>query len=411
VNRQSKCRLCSEPLRHVFADLGTTPLCESFVSAATYNEPEQSFPLRAYVCGVCFLVQVEELVRPADIFSDYAYFSSYSDSWVDHAKRYATAVRQRFDLNANSFVVELGSNDGYLLQHFVAMDIPVLGIDPAGSVAAAARGRRVPTEVTFFTDEVAHRLAAERRAELIIANNVLAQAPDLHDFVAGVERLLAPTGIVTVEVPHLLRLMEGNQFDTIYHEHFSYFSLMALERLFGDHGLRCFGVDELPTHGGSLRLYLCHAADSSRSASGGVAALRRKEVDAGLDRIECYAGFAERVKETKRRILEMLIDLTRRGRTIAGYGAPGKGSTLLNYCGIGTDFIPYTVDRNPNKHGRYLPGSRIPIFPPERIAETKPDFVFILPWNLTDEIVGQLSFIRAWGGRFIVPIPEPRVIE
>lgn len=405
------CRSCAAALRHVFVDLGTTPLCESYVDAAAYNAPEPFYPLRAHVCAVCFLVQIEELIRPEDVFSSYAYFSSYSDSWVEHARRYAAMARQRFSLSAKSFVVELGSNDGYLLQHFVAAGVPALGVDPAANVAEAARRCGVPTEVAFFGAGVARRLGANRKADLIVANNVLAQAPNLHDFISGMKLLLAPAGVITVEVPHLLRLMQGNQFDTIYHEHFSYFSLLAAQRLFADHGLRCFDIDELATHGGSLRLYLCHAGDSSKDDSGTVASVRRAELEAGFDRLESYAGFAERVKETKRKLLELLIGLTRSGRSIAGYGAPGKGNTLLTYCGIGTDFIPYTVDRNPHKQGRFLPGSRIPIHAPGRIAETKPDYLFILPWNLKDEIIEQMSFIRGWGGRFIVPIPEPRIIE
>jgi hypothetical protein len=411
MSPQPTCRLCSEPLRHTFVDLGTTPLCESYVSAAAYNDPEAVYPLRAFVCDRCFLVQLEPLVGPEEVFSHYAYFSSYSDTWVEHARRYAAMARRRFGLTGRSFVVELGSNDGYLLRHFVAAGIPALGVEPAANVAAAARRCGVPTEVAFFGEECARRLAARGQADLIVANNVLAQIPALHDFVGGIELLLAPAGVVTVEVPHLLRLMEGNQFDTIYHEHFSYFSFLAAERLFAVHGLRCFDADELPTHGGSLRLYLRRAADESGSEGEAVAALRRTELDAGLDRLECYAAFAERVRETKRRILELLIDLMRRGRSVVGYGAPGKGNTLLNYCGIGTDFIAYTVDRNPHKQGKFLPGSRIPIHPPSRVAETRPDYLLVLPWNLKDEIMAQMAHVRRWGGRFIVPIPEPQVVE
>ncbi|MGH7790366.1 MAG: methyltransferase domain-containing protein, partial [Candidatus Binatia bacterium] len=404
------CRLCSTPLRHTVVDLGTTPLCESYVSAAAYNEPEAFYPLHALVCGVCYLVQIEQLVSPESVFAEYAYFSSYSDTWVAHARGFASAARQRFGLTVQHFVVELGSNDGYLLQHFAADGIPVLGVDPAANVAAAARDRHLDTDVAFFGLTVARRLAARRRADLIVANNVLAQVPDLHDFVAGIALLLAPAGVVTIEVPHVLRLLEGNQFDTIYHEHFSYFSLHAAERLFAHHDLRCFDVEELTTHGGSLRLYLCHGTDPMQRDTAAVAGLRRRERDAGLLRLDTYAGFAARARETKRRLLEFLIDAARRGHRIAGYGAPGKGNTLLNYCGVGTDFIAYTVDRNPYKQGKYLPGSRIPVYAPERIAETKPDYLFILPWNLKDEIIEQMSFIRAWGGRFVVPIPEPQVI-
>ncbi len=405
------CRLCAEPLRHTFVDLGTTPLCESFVSFARRNDPELAYPLHAYVCGNCLLVQLEQLVSPQEVFTEYAYFSSYSDTWVEHARRYVAMARRRFGLTARSFVVELGSNDGYLLRHFVAGGIPVLGIEPAANVAAAARQQMVPTEVAFFDEEYARRAATRQQADLIVVNNVLAQVPTLHDFVGGIKVLLAPAGVVTVEVPHLLQLMRGNQFDTIYHEHYSYFSFLAAERLFSTHALRCFDVDELPTHGGSLRLYFCHAADSSKLDGPAVAGLRWNERAAGLDQLESYAVFAERVKETKRRILELLIDLRRRGRSIVGYGAPGKGNTLLNYCGIGTDFISYTVDRNPHKHGQLLPGSRIPIHAPSRVAETRPDYLFILPWNLKDEIMAQMAQVRRWGGRFIVPIPVPQVVE
>ena len=400
------CRSCAAVLRHVFVDLGTTPLCESYVSAECYHEPEPVYPLRAYVCASCFLVQLEALVAAEAIFTEYAYFSSYSDSWVRRAERYAEMVMARFGFDDDSLVVEVGSNDGYLLQHFVARGVPVLGVDPAANVAAAARARDVPTLVRFFGAATARELTEQGRgADLIAANNVLAQVPDLHDFLTGVALLLKPHGVATVEVPHLMRLMEENQFDTIYHEHYSYFSFLAAQRIFTQHGLRCFDVEELPTHGGSLRIYACHAEDATRPTRPAIAELERRERAAGLDHLECYAGFAERVKETKRSILEFLIDAKRRGRRVAGYGAPGKGNTLLNYCGVRTDFIDYTVDRNPYKQGKFLPGTRIPIYAPERIAETRPDYVFVLPWNLKDEIVEQMRGIRAWGGRFVIPIP------
>jgi SAM-dependent methyltransferase len=309
-------------------------------------------------------------------------------------------------------VVELASNDGYLLQHFVARGIPVLGIDPAGNVALAAREKRVPTLVRFFGASAARELARDgRQADLIAANNVLAQVPDLHDFVAGIARLLKPRGVATIEVPHLLRLMERNQFDTIYHEHFSYFSFLTAQRLLARHGLRCFDVEELPTHGGSLRIYACAADGAAWATQPAVGELESRERSAGLDELNGYAAFAERVRETKRAILAFLIDAKRRGRSVVAYGAPGKGNTLLNYCGVGTDFIDYTVDRNPYKQGRFLPGSRIPICPPERIAETKPDYLFVLPWNLQDEIIEQMGSIRAWGGRFVIPIPTLHVVS
>jgi hypothetical protein len=406
------CRFCKAALHHTFVDLGATPLCESYVSAERYDEPEAVYPLRAYVCAKCFLVQLEAVVPAEAIFTEYAYFSSYSDTWVQRAERYAEMVLARFGLGGESLVVEAGSNDGYLLQHFVRRGVPVLGIDPAANVAPAARERGVPTLVRFFGGATAQGLVAEgRRADLIVANNVLAQVPDLHDFVAGMALLLAPHGVVTIEIPHLMRLMGENQFDTIYHEHFSYFSFLAAQRIFAHHGLRCFDVEELPSHGGSLRVFACRADDGMRPTRPAVAELERRERAAGFEHLECYAGFAERVKETKRGILEFLIDAKRRGRRVAAYGAPGKGNTLLNYCGVRTDFIDYTVDRNPYKQGKYLPGTRIPIYAPERIAQTRPDYLFILPWNLKDEIIEQMRGIRAWGGRFVIPIPTPHVIE
>ena len=405
------CRFCAAVLQHVFVDLGATPLCESYIAGERYDDAEPFYALRAYVCAACFLVQLDTLVAATAIFTDYAYFSSYSDTWVERARRYTDDVVGRFGLHRGSSVVELGSNDGYLLQHFVARGIPVLGIDPAANVAAAARARDVPTLARFFDAATARELvAAGRQADLIAANNVLAQVPDLHDFVAGLALLLAPHGVATVEVPHLLCLMEENQFDTIYHEHFSYFSFLTARQLFAYHGLRCFDVDELPTHGGSLRLYLCHADDPTRSTGAAVEELARRERTAGLDHLEAYAAFAERVKEAKRAILDFLIDAKRRGCTVVGYGAPGKGNTLLNYCGVRTDFIDYTVDRNPHKQGKFLPGTRIPIHPPERISETKPDYLFVLPWNLRDEIMEQMHGIRAWGGRFVIPIPTLQVL-
>jgi SAM-dependent methyltransferase len=404
------CRFCRAPLPEPFVDLGTTPLCESYVTAERYNEPEPFFPLRAFACASCHLVQIEELVAPGAIFTEYAYFSSYSSTWVEHARDYSRMAVQRFGLDRRTLVVEVGSNDGYLLQHFAGAGIPVLGIDPAANIARVAEEKGVPTRVAFFGRATAEQLAeGGRRADLIAANNVLAQVADLHDFVAGFQVLLAPRGVITVEVPHLLRLIERNQFDTIYHEHFSYFSMLAAQRIFARHGLRCFDVDELATHGGSLRIYFCHEGDG-RPTRPSVDAIEEAERAAGLAGPECFAAFGERVKETKRRVLEFLIDAKRRGRSVAGYGAPGKGNTLLNYCGIGTDFIEYTVDRNPYKQGKFLPGSRIPIHRPERIAETRPDYVFLLPWNLKDEIIAQMQLIRSWGGRFVVPIPSLEVV-
>jgi SAM-dependent methyltransferase len=404
------CLFCTTPLRHTVVDLGMSPLCESFLTAEQLNQMEPFYPLHVWVCERCFLVQVEEYVRPEGIFTEYAYFSSYSDSWLAHAKAYVEMITARLGLNAGSRVVELGSNDGYLLQFFVARGIPVLGVDPARNVAQAAIARGVPTVTKLFGRETARELVREGApADLICGANVLAQVPDVNDFVGGIALLLKPGGVVTVEFPHLMRLMAENQFDTIYHEHFSYFSFLTAERIFAAHGLTLFDVEELPTHGGSLRIYARHAEDTARPVTERAVKLRDRERAAGLDRLETYASFTEQVHETKRGLLEFLIGARRRGKRVAGYGAPGKGNTLLNYCGIRTDFLEYTVDRNPYKHGRFLPGTHIPIYPPERIRETRPDYVLILPWNLKDEIMEQLAFIRSWGGQFVVPIPDVKV--
>ena len=408
--RHDHCRSCGGAL-HDFVDLGTSPLCESFLSASQLDAMEPHYPLKVMVCGSCYLAQVKEYVAPGDIFREYAYFSSYSQAWLDHARAYVDMAVARFGLGPQSHVVELASNDGYLLQYFVAKGIPALGIDPAENVAKAAEARGVPTLARFFDMTIAAKLAAKgRSADLVIGNNVLAQVPDLDGFLAGVATLLKPDGVATFEFPHLLRLIEQNQFDTIYHEHFWYFSLLAIQRLLATHGLRVFDVEELPTHGGSLRLFVCHAG-AERAARPTVGALIAREVRSGLTDPARYALFAEQVRETKRGLLEFLIAAKRARKTIVGYGAPGKGNTLLNYCGIGTDFIDYTVDRNPYKHGKYLPGSRIPIQAPDAIATTRPDYVLILPWNIKDEIMQQMAYIRDWGGRFVVPIPAVRVYE
>jgi SAM-dependent methyltransferase len=349
---------------------------------------------------------VEEYVGPERIFDDYAYFSSYSDAWLRHAQSYTDMIVSRLSLDAQSHVVELGSNDGYLLQYFVARGVPALGVEPASTVAAAALAKGIPTTTRLFGRETAQALVAEgKQADLIIGNNVLAQVTDLNGFVAGMKTLLKPRGVITMEFPHLLRLIDQNQFDTIYHEHFSYFSFMTAQQIFAAHGLTLFDVEELWTHGGSLRIYARHADDASRPIGPRVAALLAQEKTAGLDRLERYSAFTEQVEETKRKLLQFLIDARRAGKTVAGYGAPGKGNTLLNYCGIRTDFVEYTVDRNPYKHGRFLPGTHIPIFDPEKIKETRPDYLLILPWNLKDEIMGQMAEIRAWGGQFVIPIP------
>src|SRR2546421_4540284 len=409
-NNHRGCRFCGTKLEHTFVDLGMSPLCESYVSADHLNDMEPFYPLHVYVCGECFLVQLQEFVEREHIFSDYAYFSSYSDSWLAHAKKYTGQMVERFGINGQSFVVELASNDGYLLQYFVERQIPVLGIEPAANVAEVATKKGVPTLVKFFGRDTARELAAcGKQADLLLGNNVLAQVPDLNDFVGGMKILLKPGGVITMEFPHLQRLMEQNQFDTIYHEHFSYFSLVTTERIFAAHGLKLFDVEELPTHGGSLRIHACHADDSSKAVSDAIDSLRVREQKYGLDCLERYLAFGENVKETKRKLLDFLIRARREGKKIVGYGAPGKGNTLLNYCGIRTDFLEFTVDRNPYKHGKFLPGTHIPIFPTEELRAARPDYVFILPWNLKDEIIGQLSFARDWGGKFIVPIPEVKV--
>jgi hypothetical protein len=408
---QHRCRFCGTALSQTFADLGMSPLCESFLTADALDRVEPFYPLHAQVCSECFLVQLQEYVPPAEIFNEYAYFSSYSTAWLRHAEDYVAMAVDRFRLGRESFVIELASNDGYLLQYLVQRGIPCLGVEPAANVAEAARQKGVETIVRFFDTTMAKELRDEgRQADLIVGNNVLAQVPDINSFVGGLGVALKASGTVTMEFPHLMRLVEGNQFDTIYHEHFSYFSLIAVERIFATHGLTIFDVEELWTHGGSLRIYARHADDAARPVSRRVLDLRAREEEAGFRLLDTYAAFEERMRETKRRLLELLIRAKRDGKTIAGYGAPGKGNTLLNYCGLRTDFIDYTVDRNPYKHGRFLPGTRIPIHAPSHIEETRPDFVLVLPWNLKDEIMAQLAHIRGWGGRFIVPIPEAVVV-
>ncbi|CAH2598737.1 Class I SAM-dependent methyltransferase [Rhodovastum atsumiense] len=405
------CRLCGAGLHHSFIDLGMSPLCESFLRAEQLDAMEPYLPLHALICDTCFLVQLKEYVSPEHIFREYAYFSSYSTSWVAHAKAYCEKVTSRFGLGPESLVVELASNDGYLLQHFPPLGVPVLGIEPAANVAKVAIGKGIPTRVEFFGVALAQQLVAEgRQADLIAGNNVLAQVPDLNDFVAGMSVLLKPEGIITLEFPHLARLMAENQFDTIYHEHFSYFSLLTIAHMAERHRLRIVDVEELPTHGGSLRVYLARA-ESRHEASGAVAALLAREKQLGFDDVAAYAPFAEQVKRTKRRLLSLLIDLRDAGHRICGYGAPGKGNTLLNYCGIGPDFLDFTVDRNPYKHGLFTPGMHVPIRPVEAIDAARPDYLLILPWNLKTEITRQMRHVAEWGGKFIVPIPEPTIID
>jgi len=405
------CRSCGRPLTVTFVDLGTSPLCENFLPAESLDRMEPFYPLHVYVCDACFLVQLREYVSPRDIFRDYAYFSSYSASWLEHCSRYVDQAIGRLGLTPDSQVVEVASNDGYLLQYFLGYGITPLGVEPAANVARDAEARGIPTIVDFFGTGLATKLASERgRADLIIGNNVLAQVSDLHDFVEGLSVLLKPGGTVTLEFPHLLRLMDENQFDTIYHEHFSYFSLLASEKIFEAHGLLVYDVEELATHGGSLRLYLRHAGEGAPGGTPAVAELRGRERERGLGEPAGYAGFAPRVERIKRHLLRFLIDAKEAGKSVAGYGAPGKGNTLLNYCGIRADLLEYTVDRNPHKWGKVLPGTHIPVFAPERLAETRPDYILILPWNLKDEIVSQLDYARAWGARFVIPIPEVQVL-
>jgi C-methyltransferase-like protein/putative zinc binding protein/methyltransferase family protein len=407
---RTRCRFCGTPLRQSFVDLGMSPLCESFVPAIQLNEMEAFYPLHVYVCDHCYLVQLQEYVSRETIFNEYAYFSSYSTSWLEHCRKYCDLMVSRFGLGPESQVIEVASNDGYALQYFVARGIPSLGIEPASNVAQKAIENGVPTRIQFFGRDAARQLVSEgRRADLLFGKNVLAQVHDLNDFVGGMKIALAPGGVITVEFPHLERLVAENQFDTIYHEHFSYFSFLTARVIFAAHRLKLFDVEELKSHGGSLRIYACHDDDDSKAVSDRALDLWERERAAGTLGLDYYRSFAEQVKETKRKLVDFLIRTRREGKTVVGYGAPGKGNTLLNYCGIRTDFLDYTVDRNPYKQGRYLPGTHIPIHHPDRISETRPDYILILPWNLKEEIMEQLDYVRGWGGRFVVPIPETRI--
>lgn len=406
------CRFCDKQLTHQFVFLGSSPLSNSFLAKEQLQKMEPFYPLKVHVCDNCFLVQLEEFESPENIFSEYTYFSSYADTWLKHSKDYVDKMINFFGIDTGSYVVEIASNDGYLLQYFVEKEIPVLGIEPARNVAEVAKQKGIPTEIVFFGTETAKRLASEGKyADLLLGNNVLAHVPALNDFVAGLKILLKPQGVITMEFHYLMRLIEETQFDTIYHEHFSYFSFLTVEKVFAAHGLAIFNVEELPTHGGSLRIYAKHAEDDTKPISERVYELRQREIDSGYTDINHYLTFSEKVKAIKRDILNFLIQAEEEGKVIVGYGAPAKGNTLLNYCGVKTDFLSYTVDRNPYKQGRYLPGSHIPIEAPEKIRETKPDYVFILPWNLKDEIMEQMAFIREWDGKFVVPIPKLTVYE
>lgn len=405
------CRFCATPLVHTFVDLGTSPLCQRHVTPARFNHAESFYPLHVYVCDQCHLVQLPEYCAKEEIFdAEYGYFSSFSDTWLKYAEAYVNMMIPRFGLGKQSKVVEVASNDGYLLQYFVKAGVPVLGIDPTANTAAAAEKKGVRTLVQFFGRKTADAVVAnEGKADLILGNNVLAHVPDINDFVGGMKILLAAGGVITMEFPQLLHLIEQNYWDTIYHEHFSYLSFTTVEMIFAAQGLTLFDVDDLPTHGGSIRIYARHADDTTKPVHPRVAAMKAREKAAGHFDLSYYTHFGERVKESKRALLEFLIATKRAGKTVAAYGAPGKGNTLLNYCGIRTDFVDYTVDRSPHKQGNFLPGTRIPIYSPDKISETRPDCLLILPWNLKDEIMKQMASIREWGGQFVVPIPVVKV--
>nr|WP_277816389.1 class I SAM-dependent methyltransferase [Neptunicella marina] len=406
-----KCRLCNNKLKHSFVDLGMSPLCETFIPPSQLNQPEVFYPLHAYVCEQCLLVQVHEFVSPDEIYQDYPYFSSYSDSWVEHAHRYCENIVQRLGLDANSQVVEIASNDGYLLQHFVTQDIPCFGIEPATNVAEVARKKGINTENLFFGADTAQQLADKHgKADLLIGNNVLAHVPNLLDFIQGLHAMLSDDGVLTMEFPHLQQLIEQSQFDTIYHEHFCYLSLLVVEKAFAKHGLRIFDVEQLATHGGSLRIYACHN-NAQQQTTAALDALRKQEKLAGLTELSTYLTFAEQVQQCKNQLLSFLINAKAQGKKVVGYGAPGKGNTLLNYCGIGPDLLSYTVDRSPHKQGKYTPGTRIPIYAPDKIFATQPDYVLILPWNLATEITQQMQDIKQWGAKFVLPVPTATVLD
>jgi SAM-dependent methyltransferase len=408
----STCRFCATSLHQTFADLGMSPISNAFIKADRAKQGEKFYPLHAYVCDRCLLVQLEEFETPSEIFNaEYAYFSSYSSSWLEHSRRYVTDMLDRFQLDAQSQVVEIASNDGYLLQYFQERGIPVLGIEPAANVAAVARAKGIDSLVQFFSVETATQLVrAGRRADLLLGNNVLAHVPDLNDFVAGLKLLLAPGGVITMEFPHLLNLIQQNQFDTIYHEHFSYFSLLAVDKIFAHHGIVLFDVEQLPTHGGSLRIYGRHQENRERPIGGNIDRLKAAERSAGLEEISTYHAFASQIQTIKRQLLTFLIQAQERGQQVVGYGAPAKGNTLLNYCGVKTDLLAYTVDASPHKQNMLLPGTRIPVYAPQKILETRPDYVLILPWNIRQEIMESMQEVRQWGGQFVVPIPELTVL-
>jgi hypothetical protein len=406
------CRACGALLRESFCDLGVQPLSNAYLTSSQLDFPENVYPLHAYVCSECWLVQLPEIKKPDEIFnSDYAYFSSYSDSWLSHCRQYVEHMIDRFGYDNRSRVVEIASNDGYLLQFFQQRGVPVLGIEPAANCADAARAKGIPTRVEFFGTPVARRLVAESpRPDLVLGNNVLAHVPNLNDFVAGLALLVSDHGVVTMEFPHLLELMRGNQFDTIYHEHYSYFSLSAVERVFTRHQLVIFDVQRLDTHGGSLRIFARHARDGSKPVADAVAQLRELEITEGLEQLQRYRKFCDAVAQTRRQLLHFLTEARRQGKKVWAYGAAAKGNTLLNFCGVRGHLIEAAADRSPHKQGKFMPGSHIPICAPDQLLEARPDYVLVLPWNLRDEIVQQLSAIRTWGGRFVLPIPDLLVL-
>jgi len=408
--KETHCRFCNSNLSKVFVDLGMSPLSNSFLTEDMLDKEEKFYPLAAFVCENCFLVQLPEIENPENIFSDYAYFSSYSETWLKHSENYVNEMLDRFSFDSKSLVVEIASNDGYLLQYFKKKEIPVLGIEPAANVAKVAEQNGVPTIVKFFSVKTANELLTDgKNADLIVGNNVLAHVPNLNDFVEGIRILLKPAGVITMEFPHILQLIQKKQFDTIYHEHFSYFSLLTVQKVFSAHNLTIFDVEELDTHGGSLRIFALHAKNDTIPISERVSELIEKEKKFGITNISTYTNFSEKCKAVKQSIREFFISAKNEGKKIVCYGAAAKGNTLLNYCGIGTDFVEYVVDRSPHKQGMYLPGTHIPITKPEKTRDTKPDYLVILPWNLKDEITKQMSYIRDWGGKFVIPIPEVKI--
>lgn len=410
-----ECRFCGNTLTHVLCNLGMSPLSNSYVKFENVHLGEKFYPLKVWVCDQCLLAQLESFESPDAIFSDYLYFSSFSTSWVEHAQRYCEMMTARFGLNETSHVVEIASNDGYLLQHFKAKGIPVLGVEPAANVAKVAWDeKQIPSLVKFFGVETANELVElGKTADLLLGNNVLAHVPDINDFVGGLKVALKPQGVITFEFPHLQRLIEMNQFDTVYHEHFSYLSFLAVEKVFISHGLAMFDVEELPTHGGSLRIFARHAENDQPAfgVTDRVPAMRKQETDAGLTEMGTYTAFDEKVKATKRKLLKFLMEAKEAGKSVVGYGAAAKGVTLVNYCGVRDDLVDYVVDKSPYKQNHFMPGVRIPIHEPARIFETKPDYVLILPWNLKTEIMGEMEGIREWGGKFVLPIPEVTVLD